>query len=181
MFRSKRKNQAPITKFWEEKLDLDFNAEIEYYRKLCGHSYKRKVLCKNLSKSPDMQFDLQSQYLSYGKWKIHILNSVNNLSIEELKIYLLFLNQQYRNSSRIFSTYQTVMTPFAIFLLTFISNIFNIFNDGYDKATLIISNVLFYIMVLNVLKNFFSIDDDINKNFYQDVINIIDEKINQIK
>lgn len=59
MPKNKRNNQAHITEFWEKKLNLNYNAEIEYYRKLCGFKYNNRLLYRN------PQYNTKSKCISY--------------------------------------------------------------------------------------------------------------------
>ena len=166
MPRDKRKSQAPIVKFWENKLNLNYNAEIEYYRKLCGLKYNNEILCGNI------QYNTDSIYLSYQEWNNHILNSTIYLDLDGLKDYSRFLNQRIRDNDITFTLYQSVLMPYIICILSIAASMFN-----SNQASDMVAAILFIVFIVFMFERIFTKDEDITKNFYHDVKEIIDEKI----
>lgn len=171
MSKDKIKAPAPIAIFWEKKLNFSFDAEIEYYRKLCGLKYKIRLLRK------DPKYDVESEYLSYQKWERHILSTINALSVYELKAYSMFLNQEYRNNTVRLNLHQSALIPFTIAIITILPTIFTaVLSEIINKLTLtllIVGTVIaFYCMTLHIFKDliFTGKDADASKNFYQRIL-----------
>lgn len=175
MPKNKRKKQAPIKEFWEKKLNLKYDAEIEYYRKLCGLMYDNELLSQN------DKYDVKSEYLSYQEWKNHILNGVNNLDINKLKEYSRFLNQKCRDNATLFMVYQSILMPYIICIISVAASIVVSTAINSKQASAVMCVILFFIFIIAMFKQVFTTEEDITKNFYQDVKEIVDEKISQME
>ena len=172
MQRNKRKSNAPITEFWEQKLKINFAIEIEYYRKLCGLPYNIKLL----QKSPD--YDVETDFLSYQKWERHILSIIDGLDANELETYSRFLNQKFRDNNIIITQYHSIFMPYVIAFIGIFLNI--IINNLFGKNSIIISIGIFiaafYIMSMTIFKDLITSgkEDEVVKNFYHDVKEIVE-------
>lgn len=165
MQRKKRKNQASITDFWEQKLNINYDAEIEYYRKLCGLPYDIMLLRSN------SEYDAETEYLSYQKWERHILSTVEGLNFNELETYLRFLNQKYRENNIIITLYHTALIPFAIAISGIVINFFT------DNITKFIGIIILGYMSIAKFKDIIISEkqEEIVKNFYYDVKEIVEK------
>lgn len=172
MQRSKRKNTASIVDFWECKLNVNYEAEIEYYRKLCGYKYKLKRLRNN------PKYDTETEYLSYEKWERHILNDISVLNIKELETYYRFLNQKCRENNMIITLRHSILMPFVMAFLTIILD--KLINSYIEINSLIVSVLIIIIIFLSFAVTIFKDlvtpekDEEIARNFYQDVKEIVE-------
>jgi len=167
----------PLKEFWEHKLNIKYNIEIEYYKKFCGGSYKYEILLKDT----DLYNDLED--ITYDNWKRHILKIIENLSIKELKEYSKFLNQQCRDYDTKFTLVQTIFVP-LIFYLVIISlsplmNSLDVFSKNYIYIIFLggITMLFMYLLIMLLSHK----KDVVHKFFYQDIKEIVDERINLIK
>ncbi|MCM1500317.1 MAG: hypothetical protein NC124_17795 [Clostridium sp.] len=167
----KRKVDPKLQEYWERRLDIKYNVEIEYYKKLCGIEYDSKVLRKNEKCD-------NTNLISYESWKNKVLSSIKNLSSGELIEYSRFLNQCERSNESKYGISQTLLIPFAIFLLGVGANVFNSLVDLGN--TTIITILLFVGLIVYIFGKLLSTkEESIKKYFYQDMKEIVDEKIKQ--
>lgn len=169
---NKRKNNAPITDFWEQKLKINYDAEIEYYRKLCGLSYNIKLLQEN------PEYDAETDYLSYPKWERHILSGVAGLNANELETYTRFLNQKCRDNYIIITLYHSALLPYAIaFIGIFLNIILNLFPDINIYTSIILFIILFFSISGTIYIDLITAgkEEEVVKNFYHDVKEIVEK------
>lgn len=173
---SRKTKSYPLKEFWERKLNIKYDTEIEYYKKFCGLQHKYTLLT-------DSNFYAKSEDITYSNWKKHILKIIEKLSINELKEYLRFLNQQCRNKETKLISFQSLLTPYAIGLIGggIISPIFSIILDGNGYFFFIA--VLFILYLIYLFKYFCSTHETSSniKYFYQDIKEIVEERIELIK
>lgn len=171
----------PLKEFWEQKLNIKYDTELEYYKKLCGLPYKYEMLDSN----PDLYNRLED--ITYGNWKSHILKNIKNCTINELEEYSRFLNQQYRNWDTQFTLFQTIFAPLIFYFVTIcfspIVSSLNIFGENSNNLVIYLIflfgvTILFVSLLIRLLS---SKKDQVIKNFYKDIKEIVDERINLIK
>lgn len=164
----KRKVDPKLQEYWERRLDIKYNVEIEYYKKLCGIEYDSKVLRKNEKCD-------NTNLISYESWKNKVLSSIKNLSSGELIEYSRFLNQCERSNESKYGMSQTLLIPFVIFLLGVGANVLNLLVDP------IIAILLFVGLIVYIFGELLSTkEESIKKYFYQDMKEIVDEKMKQL-
>ncbi len=176
----KKKNNI-LQKYWEGKLDINYDAELQYYKNLCGISDENKHSNKI--------HDENCNVLLYRDWKNHISTQIESVDINLLKEYSRFLNQKYRDSDIHFASMQTVLIPYIICLVGgFISYCFNVFSNnetfkmGINKVLFPLVLVILLVFVICTFKQIISLQrESIYKYFYQDVKEIVDERIEQIQ
>ncbi len=182
-----------LKKFWEKKLKIKYDIELEHYKKLCGHPYKYKMLINN----PDLCSN--SGYITYGNWKKHILIKIENLTVNQLKEYSRFLNQQYRNRESKLISFRTLLIPYVICVISagILTPVFNILMDVSLEISAVSINighiiVTIIILLICIVPIFISIyifcqlnkrndNESICQYFYQDMKEIVDERIKQLE
>jgi hypothetical protein len=177
---SRKTKSYPLKEFWERKLNIKYNTEIEYYKKFCGGSYKYEILIK------DSNLYNKSENITYYNWKRHILMTIENLSIEELREYSRYLNQQYRNYDTRFTLSQTVFAPLILYFVTIclspLANNLNTFNKVDNLVIYLVflggTTTLFINLLIKLLSHK---NEQVYKCFYHDIKEIVDEKIELIK
>ena len=95
--------------YWEEKVHINYQEELEKYKKVCGLCYKKKLINGFYSKN--------SNLISYKEWKQNITCMISILDFDELCEYSRFLNQKIRDFERTFILSQSLLIPFCIFLI----------------------------------------------------------------
>ena len=174
---SRKTKSYPLKEFWERKLNIKYDTEIEYYKKFCGGSYKYEILFN------DSDYYNNLEDITYENWKNHILKTIENLTFKELEEYLRFINQQCRNKETKLISFQSLLTPYAIGLIGggIISPIFSIILDGNGYFFFIA--VLFILYLIYLFKYFCSTHETSSniKYFYQDIKEIVEERIELIK
>lgn len=146
-------------KNYENPYGFNINKEYEFY----------KGICNNPSTAP-----------SYAKWKEHILSHIINIDNEKksnsynLKHYLI---NNHRTSKNKLNMMVSILVPIYIFLLTlfftFYNEIFTCSNE-INLPTTIVSEIIF-IMLLLITFVWLYIRLSTYVNFYDDIIDIIDE------
>ena len=138
---------------------FNINKEYEFY----------KGICNNPSIAP-----------SYAKWKEHILSHIINIDNEKksnsynLKHYLI---NNHRTSKNKLNMMVSILVPIYIFLLTLFFTFYNeIFTSSNEinLPTTIVSEIIF-IMLLLIAFVWLYIRLSTYVNFYDDIIDIIDE------
>lgn len=127
-------------------------------------------------------FHNNSEDITYDNWKSHILKTLENCTINELEEYLMFLNQEYRNCENKCGSLQSLLIPFVIAMLGFIFSTYidNLLHSGILAVMLLL--LIFSLLILVFWK--LSVKQEKYKNFqyfYQDMKEIVDERINLIK
>lgn len=178
-----KKQTNILQDYWENRLGIDYDIELQYYKNLCGVSVKTKHFHTN------KKINIKGDILSYRDWENHILTHIKSLDINLLKEYSRFLNQKCRNGDIHFGSIQTIFIPYIICLVgEIISCCLNIFLDSETfKST--INKILFPIslifvlwFIVNTFRKMVSLKSEaIYKYFYQDIKEIVDERIEQIK
>lgn len=173
--------KSHIIEYWKNKLYIDYNTELENYKRLCGIS--NISISKHVRKN-DRKND--NYYLSYVTWKEHILKTIKDLSINELEEYSRFLNQQIRNNDIAFSQSQTILVPYIICLVScVISFAFNIFavSDTSDLNVMLFPICLVVLLwfIIHMFKKMYATRREaVYKYFYQDLKEIVDERLDQL-
>ena len=146
-------------KNYENPYGFNINKEYEFY----------KGICNNPSTAP-----------SYAKWKEHILSHIINIDNEKksnsynLKHYLI---NNHRTSKNKLNMMVSILVPIYIFLLTLFFTFYNeIFTSSNEinLPTTIVSEIIF-IMLLLIAFVWLYIRLSTYVNFYDDIIDIIDE------
>lgn len=172
----KNKKTVSLKEFWERKLNVKYDIEIEYYKKFCGVSYKYKELLKN----PELYND--SEDITYNNWKRHILKTIEKLSIKELKEYSRFLNQENRNRNIAFSFWQSLIIPYIVMMISVYFTIIVPIFEGYNEvANSFIIIAWFLVVILVFRKLLVNVIELKTQNFYFDIKQIVDERIEIIK
>lgn len=173
-----KKKMVQIKDHWEISLGLNYSEEFEYYNRLCGKEYNHRLLKKN------KKFDTSSHFISYEKWKEHILFSIKNVDVHKLENYSRFLNQQVRNNDGVFTLYQTALIPFVIGLVSAVMSFYlNIFanESAINKALFPVCLLILTWFIIHVFKEIISIKDQLQyKYFYSDLKEIIDERVEEL-
>lgn len=172
----KKKTTSHIQNYWETKLGINYDTELQRYKKLCGIPDKIKHFSKkNIN-------DVKCDILLYSEWKKHILSQIECVDIELLKEYSRYLNQEYRNKNNKESLIQSIFTP-LIFCIVAISlnpltTIFDLNSHGgiYEYIFFIFMLIIVFGTIL--YKRLSRAINLIDKYFYQDMKEIVDEYIN---
>lgn len=179
--------KSPIKEYWEEKLNIKYDIELEYYKKLCGKKYNKKLL------STKSDLHNNEDYITYNKWRSHILKTIENLTADELEEYSKFLNQQYRNKNTKLGSFNTLLIPFGICVIggVVIAPAFDIImkmatnNDFSLDCKYIVSStfafseiciILFVVLLFYWLNNTHD-NESVLLYFYQDIKEIVDKRI----
>lgn len=146
-------------KNYENPYGFNINKEYEFY----------KGICNNPSTAP-----------SYAKWKEHILSHIINIDNEKksnsynLKHYLI---NNHRTSKNKLNMMVSILVPIYIFLLTlfftFYNEIFTCSNEINLPTTIVLE--IIFIMLLLIAFVWLYIRLSTYVNFYDDIIDIIDE------
>lgn len=123
---------------------------------------------------------------SSNEWIDHILLLIKELNIKELKEYSRFLNLNYRNSDAQDTKNQTIAAPLIFCFITICLSPVVASIDIFSKN---ICNLVLYIIamvgIIILFKHLFLLlikgKEHIYKYFYQDMKEIVDERIEQIK
>ena len=171
------KNNKTLENYWEEKLHIKYNEELEKYKKICGLRYKKKLV--------RISYSLKYTLITYEEWKQNIICETSILDINELKEYSRFLNQKMRDNEVTFNLSQTLLIPFTIFMA---SELVEMFIEPFNKIEMEF-NIIMYIKFVTMIFFFGFIfvklcsvrEESIHKYFYQDLKDIVDEKIEYVK
>ncbi len=167
-----KRETTSLQEYWETKLGISYKLEFEIYKKLCGKRYKKKLICAYF-------LDVSSLF-SYVEWKQNLLCIISNLDIKELEEYSGFLNQQYRNEEIQFNSFQSLLIPYAICLISggLLSPVFSMLLSDKDCFSLIMT-LLCIVMLIILFKVFCNMHIlQLNRsNFYQDMKKVVDEKL----
>lgn len=101
-------NVKTLEAYWEQKVHINYEEEIEKYKKVCGLRYKKKVVYTSYTKEANL--------ISYNEWKQNVMCAISILDINELKEYSRFLNQKVRDCDVSFNLSQSLIIPFCIFM-----------------------------------------------------------------
>lgn len=172
MFNSKKK--APLMEYWECKLHINYDAEFEYYKKLCGLDYDNKLLYKYKLGNFDYKIML------YKEWENHIANIVSELDIDYLEEYSRFLNQQSREKETKFQLSQSLFIPIILLILG--DTISGLVAEALSISHSII-NILIIITIVVILAKYILLklaslkEDSILQHFYEDTKQIVNKMI----
>ncbi|MDE5539058.1 MAG: hypothetical protein K2J20_01055 [Bacilli bacterium] len=171
----KKTKSFSLKEFWERKLNIKYDIEIEYYKRFCGVSYKYKLLLKNT--------DLYnaSEDITYDNWKKHILKTIENLSIKELREYSRFLNQENVSRNFAFGFWQSLIIPYIVMMIsTYTTMAVPIFGNYYNEVAYSFFIIMWLLGIILIFKKLLgSIIESKTQNFYQDIKEIVDEYIKE--
>lgn len=153
-------------KFYENPYGFNINEEYEFYKGICNNP---------------------STALTYAKWKEHILSHIINIDNEKksnsynLKHYLINKHRKSKNSLNMIAN---IIVPVYILLLTLyfalLNKFFEFFNDIFKKFNYIAFPISIYLEIAIVILLLIAfvlkyIQLSTYVNFYDDIIDIIDE------
>lgn len=174
MMRGKKAGQTlnEIGKRW---YDFDFELERVIYCYLCCRCIKERGFARDLRKLNE-----KLKFESYQEWKQYICNKYQNYSKEKLTEFSRYLNQRIRNKKP-FNEILIILCTVLVSLT--LSQMFDMFLNTYERLS--IKLVWFISCIIIVLPVFYGIvrflchifDSDIEKNFFEDYKEIIDEII----
>lgn len=174
MIKSKKagKTLDEIGKRW---YDFDYKLERVIYCYLCCCKIRVKHFARDLRK-----LDEGLKFESYQEWKQYVCNKYQNYRTEELSEFSRYLNQRIRNKSPFNESLNILCTAVIALVLT---KVFEMFIFNYEELYMKFIGFISYIVlawplaygVVRILYPIF--DSNVEKNFFADYKEIIDEMI----
>lgn len=178
--KNKRNKITELTpkEYWQKKLNFDFSVERLRYTKLC-----RKVDSKELKKLNGLYF------LSHHEWAKYIYNTIINLDIMELREYSRYLNYEAQTSTSVNDINKSIIAPISIAFITpvIVEPIYRLVPTNSNDIVQVLgfllylpfAILLFLYFIITFPKTFLRScrDTETIKLFYEDIKNIVDERI----
>ncbi len=174
MIKSKKagKTLDEIGKRW---YDFDYKLERVIYCYLCCCKIRVKHFARDLRK-----LDEGLKFESYQEWKQYVCNKYQNYRTEELSEFSRYLNQRIRNEKPINEGANILLTAMITLIFT---EIFQVSISTYRESSKKIVWFVFVILlvlyvVYEIVKSLLTLfDNNVEKNFFVDYKEIIDEMI----